>query len=200
MSEYLKSLTDDQLIEKCNGGTTEAFTELVLRHKDGLVGFIWRFAGDPRLAEDIGQEAFLRVYENLATYKTGPKFSTWLYKIAMNLATDALRKKHVRREVSLDAKAPGANTSSLTVEGQLTDHCAKPEETMSNAETSETVRRVLDEMPEEHKLILVLRDVQGLPYEEIAEVIDAPLGTVKSRVNRARLAFKEAFCRTGHRQ
>lgn len=192
----VRLLTDDDLVKACaaRGAPTsgraasgpEALGELVRRYQDPLLGYLAKFLGDPRLAEDLAQEAFMRVYAKSATYRPGPKFTTWLYTIATNLARDT--HKYARRH-----PAGPLASSALDVRSSEPD----PESAALRREREERVRRALDALPEETREVLLLRDVQGLSYEEIAQVQGTPVGTAKSRVSRARMAFKDVYAAHG---
>lgn len=164
-----------------------ALAELVRRYQDPLLGFFAKFLGDPRLAEDLAQEAFMRVYAKASSYKSGPKFTTWLYTIATNLARDAA--KYARRHPA------GRIEEATAVDLRATD--PDPSAAVLRHEREERVHRALASLPEGAREVLLLRDVQGLSYEEIAEVHGTPVGTAKSRVARARMAFKEVYAAQG---
>jgi len=183
----VRLLTDDDLVKACAARQAEALGELVRRYQDPLLGYLAKFLGDPRLAEDLTQEAFMRVYAKSGTYRSGPKFTTWLYTIATNLARDS--HKYARRHPA----GPLAPSDALDLRSTEPD----PEAAALRRERGERVRRALDALPEDTREVLLLRDVQGLSYEEIAQVQGTPVGTAKSRVARARMAFKDVYVAHG---
>jgi len=173
------------------------FEVLVHRYKNAIVSFLFRFVGDPRTAEDLAQEAFLRVFRKIAEYNSTAKFSTWLYTIASNLAKDEFKRRSRHPAGSLDWESgKGADTTRNVPTAMAADDPG-PDEELERGEVREHVAAALKLLKEDDREILVLKDVQGLAYEEIARILDLPMGTVKSRISRARLAFKDAWKRIG---
>ena len=173
------------------------FEVLVHRYKNAIVSFLFRYVGDPRTAEDLAQEAFLRVFRKIAEYNSTAKFSTWLYTIASNLAKDEFKRRSRHPAGSLDWESgKGADTTRNVPTAMAADDPG-PDEELERGEVRERVAFALKLLKEDDREILVLKDVQGLAYEEIARILDLPMGTVKSRISRARLAFKDAWKRTG---
>lgn len=168
------------------------FEVLVKRYKNAIVSFLYRYVGDGRTAEDLAQETFLRVFRKVNDYDNRAKFSTWLYTIASNLAKDEFKRRVRHPAGSLDWRSgSGADTTRNvpTVVGRE----AGPEEAVEHDEVRESVHRALRMLAEEEREILLLKDVQGLSYEEIARILALPMGTVKSKIARARVAFKEVW-------
>ena len=173
------------------------FEVLVHRYKNAIVSFLFRYVGDPRTAEDLAQEAFLRVFRKIAEYNSTAKFSTWLYTIASNLAKDEFKRRSRHPAGSLDWESTrGADTTRNVPTAMAADEPG-PDEELERGEVRERVAAALKLLKEDDREILVLKDVQGLAYEEIARILDLPMGTVKSRISRARLAFKDAWKRMG---
>ena len=170
-------------------GEEDAFTELVRRYKNKIVSTAYRVVGDYAKAEDVAQETFLRVHRNAARYRSIARFSTWIYTIALNVARNELRNTKRKRLVSLEAFGSATDSDQGTYD--IPDESARPDEDASNRELNEIFHRTLKRLPERYRTVLVLRDVQELTYEEIAEILKVPKGTVKSRMNRARQKFKE---------
>ena len=171
------------------------FEVLVHRYKNAIVSFLFRYVGDPRTAEDLAQEAFLRVFRKIAEYNSTAKFSTWLYTIASNLAKDEFKRRARHPAGSLDWESgPGADTTR-NVPMAMAAGTPGPEDELEQGEVRERVALALKHLKEDDREILVLKDVQGMAYEEIARILDLPMGTVKSRISRARLAFKDAWKR-----
>ena len=177
---------DALLIEAFQRGDKKAFDELVIRHKDRIFNLCYRFLGDYEEANDSAQEAFVKAYGSLNTFRLESAFSTWLYRIAVNacknkLGSAAYRAK--RKTVSLDN--PG-NSEDGPLPMEIQNGTPSPLARMEEKEKMALVQRALDTLPTEFKMVVTLRDVEGLSYEEIAEVTRLNLGTVKSRIARAR--------------
>ena len=177
--------TDEELIARFQQGDTYAFDQLVHRYKDPLLNFIFRFIGDVNEAEDIVQDTFYRVYKNKHYYKEVAKFSTWIYTIAGNLAKTELRRRKRRRIFSIHKETPTEK------EFELPDPDRDPEDLVNSAITEKHIQKAISNLPPKFRQVIILRDVQGFSYEEISAMIKVPLGTVKSRVNRARLRLQE---------
>lgn len=169
-------MDDRELIACAQQGDRQAFTELVCRHQNGVVGLIHRMCGDPRQAEDAAQEAFVRVWQNLNSYKPQHAFRSWLYRIAANAALDSLRR--VRPSVELDSL-------------QLTDSSPGPEQAAEENQRAAQVRRAISHLSEPLRIVLILREYQELSYQEISEALDIPTGTVMSRLNAARSQLRQ---------
>jgi len=177
---------DALLIEAFQRGDKKAFDELVIRHKDRIFNLCYRFLGDYEEANDSAQEAFVKAYGSLNTFRLESAFFTWLYRIAVNacknkLGSAAYRAK--RKTVSLDN--PG-NSEDGPLPMEIQNGTPSPLARMEEKEKMALVQRALDTLPTEFKMVVTLRDVEGLSYEEIAEVTGLNLGTVKSRIARAR--------------
>lgn len=179
-------------MKACARGEMGSFSELVRRHKDRITNYLYRYTGDYRTAEDLAQEAFLRVFRKIPEYNASAKFSTWLYTIATNLAKDEFKRRSRHPAVPLEQQRPGADTSQIVTAAPPASGL-RPEEDSARSELRGLVHEALDALDAEAREILVLREVQGLAYDEIAGILAVPVGTVKSRINRARLAFKDLF-------
>ena len=173
------------------------FEVLVHRYKNAIVSFLFRYVGDARTAEDLAQEAFLRVFRKIAEYNSTAKFSTWLYTIASNLAKDEFKRRSRHPAGSLDWESGRGADTTRNVPTAMASAGPGPDEELERGEVRERVAEALKLLKEDDREILVLKDVQGLAYEEIARILDLPMGTVKSRISRARLAFKDAWKRMG---
>lgn len=178
-------LTDEELITAFQQDVGPAFSELVARYKDPLTNFVFRFVGDRDDCDDIVQETFVRVYKNKHSYKPIAKFSTWIYTIATNLAKTQLRRRKVR---SLFSFGRGEQDSSLL---DVADEQAGPDRVTDSSLKAEHIQKALDALPVKFREVIVMRDVQELSYEEIAAVTGLNIGTVKSRINRARSQLQE---------
>ena len=177
--------TDEELIARFQDGDSYAFDQLVRRYKDPLLNFIFRFIGDLIESEDIVQDTFYRVYKNKHYYKEVAKFSTWIYTIAGNLAKTELRKRKRRKIFSIN------KVTQSEKEFELPDPERDPEEEVNSTLTEKHIYKAIRSLPPKFRQVIILRDVQGFSYEEISSIIKVPLGTVKSRVNRARLRLQD---------
>lgn len=192
--------SDEQLLADHQHGVAGAFDALVRRHVNELYGFLARFVGNATAADDIVQDTFVQVHLAAATFDPGRSFRPWLYTIAANKARDHLRSRGRRQELSLDSggggdeDAPGAGQYVESDDASHTDAVLEREQ-------KETVRALVDRMPEHFRTILLLGYFQQLPYAEIAEVLDIPVGTVKSRLHAAVNYFADLWRRhTGSTQ
>ncbi|MCC6214277.1 MAG: RNA polymerase sigma factor [Polyangiaceae bacterium] len=178
--------TDEMLMVRYQRGDRHAFEELVRRHERGLYNFVVRQLGPGALAEDLTQDAFLRVVQNAGEFKHEARFSTWLYTIARNLCIDQLRKLGHRRHASLDQPTGGDHDGPPLVE-RVAD--ARPnadvERSAAMARVATTIERAIDALPDDQREVFLLREVANLPFKDIAEVTGAGENTVKSRMRYA---------------
>ncbi len=170
--------SEQTLIAQALTGNRDAFSDLVLLHYQGTINVVYRMCGDLALAEDVAQEAFIRVWEKLDTYRPVGSFRSWVYRIAVNAALDTLRRQ--KETLYMDA-------IDLPAEGKSV------EEIVSHRQQADTVRRAVMALPLASRSVLVLREYEGLSYQEIANTLDIPVGTVMSRLNYARTALKSAL-------
>ena len=188
---------DDELMQQCQQGNMEAFDLIVRRNQVPLVNFIARFLGDPDSAEDLAQETFVRMFKAIKRYKSGAaKFNTWMYHIASNLCKNELRNRGRRGRFLVDGVTTEASSGLEPIEEDLIAtapaHVSlQPGNQLEQKEREHAVQSAISELPERYRLPLVLRDLQELNYEEISETLNLPLGTTKSRINRARLMLKD---------
>ena len=180
--DALSPMSDEDLMSQFQSGTVEAFDILVDRYKDPLTNYIYRFLGDMKECEDLLQETFLRVYRNRHSYRRIARFSTWLYTIAGNLARSEYRKRKRRRISSLQS----INKNDEEYEMEVPDETFSPDKDTESSIQDFYIQDALGKISEEFREVVVLRDVQQLSYEEIAEITGLPMGTVKSRINRGR--------------
>ncbi|MCK5453542.1 MAG: sigma-70 family RNA polymerase sigma factor [Calditrichia bacterium] len=179
------NVSDEQLIAKFQLGDLQAYDILVRRYKDQLLNFVYRFVGNRSDAEDIVQETFLRVYKNKHMYKEIAKFSTWVYTIAGNLAKTELRRRKRHKIFSV------SNFVNEERDYDIPDREHSPEKKVDSAIQEEIIQKAIEKLPAKFKEVIILRDIQGFAYEEISQILNIPLGTVKSRVNRGRLKLQE---------
>jgi len=187
---------DDKLMLRCKNGDKSAFELVVERHRLPLVNFIIRMGIDYETAEDIAQETFIRMYRAAPRYKTGSaKFTTWMYHIASNLCKNELRNRGRHSRYMADLKLNGWNDDGDDTQDVIAtapaDVIYQPEQQLEQKELQNIVQRAIEKLPEKYRLPLVLRDIQELDYREISKIVKIPVGTVKSRINRARLMLKE---------
>ena len=188
---------DDELMKQCQQGNMEAFDLIVRRNQVPLVNFIARFLGDSDSAEDLAQEAFVRMFKAIQRYKSGAaKFSTWMYHIASNLCKNELRNRGRRGRFFVDSVTTESSSGSEPIEKDLIAtapaHVSlQPTNQLEQKEREHAVQSAISELSERYRLPLILRDLQELSYEEISETLNLPLGTTKSRINRARLMLKD---------
>ncbi len=180
--QALMQMGDEDLMLQFQAGTVEAFDILVSRYRDPLTNYIYRFLGDMKECEDLLQETFLRVYRNRHSYRRIAKFSTWLYTIAGNLARSEYRKRKRRRLFSIQS----VNRDTEEYEVEIPDETFSPDKHTESTIQDHYIQEALNQIPEEFREVVVLRDVQQLAYDEIAQITGLPMGTVKSRINRGR--------------
>jgi RNA polymerase sigma-70 factor (ECF subfamily) len=181
------SLSDEDLMARVAEDDERSFTELVRRFQGRVTNLISRVLNDRNGSDDLAQEVFVRVFVHRRNYRRGSKFSTWLFTIAANLAKNEIRRRVRRRNwFSLDALTEILHDSM----SQLADPTEGRESTLAREQLQGEVGRAIATVPEKYRLALVLRDIEGLSYEEIAEVLGVPGGTVRSRINRARSMLK----------
>ena len=191
MSKF--EFTDEQLIKKFQEGDVGAYNQIVYRYKDRLLNFINRFLNDVDRSEDLVQDTLLKLYTHKDSYKEIAKFSTWLYTIAANLARTELRK--IKRRKTFSVTELSHDDREFIIES--TDVGPGEENFSQNFEKN--VQKSLAELPDDFKTIIILRDIQELSYDEISKIIEVPLGTVKSRINRGRVKLQQLLKKKGER-
>ncbi len=183
-----------QLVARAKQGDREAFDVLVERYTPRVYNLALRITGSREEAEDCVQEAFLRAFTALRGFRGEAAFSTWLYRVAVNAANDACRRLRGQPMRASELADPGSEEAAPEVDalgGSSGSGTNSPEESLLQAQRREVVIEAIRSLPEHHRTVIVLYDLQGLSYEEIGRVLGARVGTVKSRLNRARLALKE---------
>ena len=173
-------------MELFQAGTVEAYNILVDRYSERLMHYLYGFLGDKKRCEDLLQETFLRVHRNRHSYQRIAKFSTWLYTIAGNLARSEYRKQKRRYMYSIQS----VSRDSEEYEMPLPDETFSPDKHAESALLDERIQGALNILPPNFREVIILRDVQQLAYDEIAEITGLPMGTVKSRINRGRSKLK----------
>jgi RNA polymerase sigma-70 factor, ECF subfamily len=176
---------DHRLIRECLKGKTEAFGELVRCYQDRLYRCLYRMFGNAEDTLDTVQEAFLNAFQNLDSFKGDSLFFTWLYRIAVNTAISSKRKQ--RMVLSIDA----SSDSEAAIEPLDPSEYNRPSQALEQAEQEKRIQQALARLSAEHRAVLVMKDMQGEKYETMAEVLGVPIGTVRSRLHRARLELRE---------
>ena len=174
-----KKTTDKELMELIQLGDDRAFRELVVRFQNRLLNFVGRIVTDKETSEELVQETFLRIYKRKQSYTPVYAVSTWVYTIALNLARSELRKRKLRRFLSLDYLK------------EETDFEIPDKESREFESLVPVLKQAIEKLPEDYKTAFILCDIQRLPYQEIAEIMRVPVGTVKSRINRARAMLRD---------
>jgi len=177
--------SDQELVSKAQEGDNRAFDLLVIKYQQKIAGLISRYIRDPSEIMDVAQEAFLKAYRALPGFRGESAFYTWLYRIAINTVKNHLIAQG-RRPPGDDVEADVAE--QMDMGGRLRE-VGTPESHLLSMEIAQTVQRALDELPEDLRTAIVLRELEGLSYEEIASAMDCPIGTVRSRIFRAREAI-----------
>jgi len=179
-------VTDEALMIRFQRGDRAAFTQLLRRHQTGLYNFALRQLRVQSLAEDVVQEAFVRVVQNAADFKHEARFSTWVYTITRNLCIDQLRKRALRKHPSLDEpRKSDAGGEGPTLGEQTADSRANVERQATGTELKAKILAAVDELPEDQREVFLLRELSNLPFKEIAEITGVPENTVKSRMRYA---------------
>lgn len=179
---------DQQLVERAQRGDKSAFELLVAKYQRKLIRLLSRFIRDPTEVEDVAQEAFIKAYRALPSFRGDSAFYTWLYRIGINTAKNYL--------VAMGRRAPtvteteSADSEGSEESGQVPDYNT-PENELMSRQIAETVNRAVEELPEELRTAITLRELEGLSYEDIAAIMNCPIGTVRSRIFRAREAIAE---------
>ena len=185
----LRELEDTALVNAYLGGETRPFDVLVERYQTRLLNFVYRIVGDRERAEDLVQEVFVRVYRHLGRFDRSKKFSTWIYTIASNLAKNELRNRSRNPLVLFTSMTKGWEDEERPLEFE--DPTSRPDDLFRKRHVRELVESSVAQLPTHHREVFVLREIEGRSYEEIADITHCNLGTVKSRLNRARNSFAE---------
>ena len=183
----LADLTDSQVVQGFLDGNARAFSELVDRYDKRLLNFVYRTVGDRERGQDLVQETFVRVYRHLHRFDQTKKFSTWIYTIAGNLAKNELRNRSRNPLVLFQTIRKNWEADHRPLEWE--DTKLRPDDLYRKRHLKELVENTVAQLPEHHRLVFVLRELEGKTYEEIADITGCNLGTVKSRLNRARNNF-----------
>jgi len=188
-AEILYRDDDSRLVHEALSGNKEAFSELVRKYEKLVYNTSVQLTGSCDDAYDVSQEAFIKAYRSLGSFRGDSKFSTWLYKITYNAAQDYLRNRSRHSTVSLTVSDDDEEDNQLDITDNTVSY--SPEDSYERDEQCKAVREAIMHLSEKHRQIIMLRDIEGYTYEEISEMLDIGIGTVKSRLNRARIAVKE---------
>jgi len=184
--------SDDKLMLRCQEGDASAFDQIVQHHRTTLFNFIYRFINDRESAEELTQEVFIRIYKNIGKFRPELSgFRTWMYRIASNLCKNELRNRS--RHSKIITKSTSANTDEKgdnQIE-KLQDASPGPDIQLEQNELREILNSAISYLPEKYRTVIILRDIEDMPYGDIAKIINKPEGTVKSRLNRARHMLKD---------
>ncbi len=179
--------TDNDLVREFIGGNDAAFTQLVTKYKDALTNYLNMMVGDYDIAVDLSQETFLRVYKNIARYSNIYQFSTWIYRIATNLAIDEMRFRKRRGQVFYRNIWGGKQRGDQSgQEFEISDARQSPRDEILRKESGQVLGDAIKSLPEKYRTAFIMKEIQELPYETIAEVLKCSPGTIKSRLHRAR--------------
>ena len=182
------ALDEKELIERSQKGDIDAFEELVARYERKVYTIAYRYMGNPEDASDLAQETFLKVFKSIDKFRGESSFSTWIYRITANICKDELRKIKRKPQTSLDQEIWLDEGSVIR---QVVDEKPTPDEVFEQKELWNYLQDLIANLSPEYRMVIVLRDINGYSYEEIAQITETSLGTVKSRLNRARKALSE---------
>ena len=184
--------TDLELVERVRSGDVEAFEGLVHRYQGRVYHHVQRMLGNAEDAEDVTQEVFVKVYSTLNQFRGQASFQTWVYRVTANLCVDRHRRRQRAPQVARSLDAP-LETDDGEVEAELPDRDGEPQQLLLAVELRARVRSAMLELSDKLRAVIVMHDLEGLSYEEIAAALGIPLGTVKSRLFHARAALKKAL-------
>jgi len=176
--------SDEELMKRFQNGDENAYIELVNRYRDKILNFIFNYVRDFEISEDITQDTMIKLYQKKHYYKEIAKLSTWLYTIAKNLANTELRRRKIRKTIILSHISKNDKPYDIP-----SDQPGTHQEIESEI-TSKIIRNAIDQLTDKFKTVIILRDIQELSYEDISSIVGVPIGTIKSRINRARLQLQ----------
>ena len=193
----MRDQREQEWIARAKAGDMQAFEALILQHEKIVYNVALRMMNHSEDAKDISQEVFLKAYKNIKNFDERAMFSTWLYRITTNTCIDELRKRKGKQSYSLEEELENEEGS---MQRQIADEGETPEESLLRVERKDELKKALAQISEEHRIAVILRDIRGLSYEEIAEIMDLPMGTVKSRISRARNQLKQEILKIRERK
>lgn len=184
----MEKIKEKILIDRCKNGDVAAFEELISGYEKRVFNIIYRIIGDYNEAEDISQEVFIKVFRTIKNFKEKSSFYTWLYRVAVNECINVLKERRKIYAYSVDSPIKVEDDEIIR---EIRDDKESPEKRFEYKELRACLEDALNRISYEHRMMIVLRDIQGFSYEEIAEIMQCPTGTVKSRISRARKALRE---------
>lgn len=180
---------ESEIIKKCQQGDLEAFEKLILSYQKKVYTIAYRYVGRREEAEDLAQEAFIKVYRSLKTFRGDSSFSTWLYHVVTNVCRDALRKNS--RKLEEDSLDCAVTTEKGEIRREIVDWSMSPAFLYEQKELGEFLQSLINQLSPEYKAVILMREIQDMSYEEIAQAMNCSLGTVKSRLSRARKTLRD---------
>lgn len=187
-------MTEQELISKAKSGDQDAFGQLVLDHQNKVYTLAVRFVGDREDAADLAQEAFLKAWRSLSTFQGESSFATWMHRLTTNVCLDWLRKQSRRQNISVAVSLDDEEANWT----EPADSRQDPQERLEQTERKQALTQAMQELTEQHRRLLLMREVSGLSYQEIADALEVDLGTVKSRIARARMQLRKILLRDGN--
>ena len=191
--EATGQLQDEVLVERSKAGDRDAFSELVLKYQEQVLNLAYRRVGDRDMALDVAQESFLKAYKGLPSFEGQSRFYTWLHRITLNVSTSTLRKVNRQARTSISPADSDHGGIEPVAEGY------DPQAALESQDEQALVQQALTQVDETYANAVILRDIEGMSYPEIAEVLELPLGSVKSKIHRGRLALKNALSKVMER-
>lgn len=186
--------TEKDLIDKARNGDQDAFGQLVLTHQNRVYTLCVHMVTDREEAADLAQEAFLKAWRNLSSFQGESSFATWMHRLTTNICLDYLRKQARRQNISVAVSLDDEESTW----SEPADHTQDPQRALEQEERKAALSRALGQLPEHHRRMLLMREVSGMSYQEIADAMDADLGTIKSRIHRAREHLRKILLRDGN--
>lgn len=187
-------MTEQELVARAKAGDDEAFAQLMRDNEKRIYNLTLRMTGNPEDAMDLAQEAFLNAWRGLKFFKGDSAFSTWVYRLASNACIDFLRRQKRRQDISV----PMPTYEDDDSQPDIPDDRFLPEQELERQELRQAVLQGLEQLSLEHRQVLVMREINGLSYQEIADVLDLEAGTVKSRIARARISLRKILVESGN--
>lgn len=179
------------LVEKCRRGESQAFDQLVIKYQKRIFNLTYRMLGNYEEANDLAQETFIRAYKKLGSFRKEASFYTWLYRLASNLCKNKLRQWQRQGQFQTQSLHNPVGDGQRELINCISDQTDGPDKILEKKDLEQCVQRAIDSLQEDHRLVVILRDIQGLSYQEVAAILGCQEGTVKSRLHRARDELKE---------
>ena len=181
--------TESELIKKAKAGDQGSFEALILSCKEKAYNIALRYMNNEEDALDVMQESFLKIFRHLSKFNEQSRFDTWVYRIVVNVCNDMLRKNKKTNQITTVHK--NENDEEITFD--IADNSSEPDKLLEKKEESSYILRCLNKLNNDHREVLILRDIKGFSYDEISEILECSVGTVKSKISRARQKFKETY-------